>query len=105
MFEKIGRMAEGMAGGVGASRRGFLGRLGRAALGAAGALGVAAADSAARAGGGAVCCKYQGQTWYEPRKKSYYYTCLPAGSTCPALDGYGDRLVQQKTVSDCTQCG
>ena len=35
MFEKLGRLAEGLASHVGTSRRGFLGRVGQAAVWAA----------------------------------------------------------------------
>ena len=36
MFEKIGRLADGMASSISTSRRGFLGRVGKTAMGAAG---------------------------------------------------------------------
>ena len=36
MFEKLGRLAEGLASNVSTSRRGFLGRVGKTALGVAG---------------------------------------------------------------------
>ena len=57
MFEKIGRLAEGLATNVSTSRRGFLGRVGQAALGVAGALGALAVTASAQSGG-VVCCKY-----------------------------------------------
>ena len=82
MFEKLGRLAEGLATGVGTSRRGFLGRLGRTALGAAGALGALAVASSAQTGG-VVCCKYRCHSYaFYKKGRSYSYTvCLPAGST------------------------
>jgi hypothetical protein len=106
MFEKLGRIAEGMAAGVGTSRRGFLDRLGRSALAAAGALGVAAAGTMARAGGGVVCCKYRGGIGghYYYKHPYFIYVCQPAGTTCaPLFDNLP--LRQQRNVSDCTNCG
>src|SRR5438445_140331 len=107
MFEKIGRLAEGLATGVGTSRRGFLGRLGRSALGAAGALGALAVASSAQTGG-VVCCKYKCESYNGPgaggpRKPSTYTICLTAGSTCGGGSPYC-RLQHTSTKSDCSQC-
>jgi hypothetical protein len=101
MFEKIGRLAEGLATTVGTTRRGFLGRVGKSALGVAaalGALGVAAAQS-----GGVVCCKYHcGHLPYRHDKAAS--VCLAAGSTCAAFVNEGCQLVNSSTKSDCSKC-
>jgi hypothetical protein len=101
MFEKFGRLADGLVSRVSTSRRGFLGRVGRSALGVAGALG--ALGVAASAGsGGVVCCVYS--TLYKHSRK----VCLPAGSTCPSTidcGGYGScYLLRTQTKSDCSKC-
>jgi hypothetical protein len=105
MFEKLGRLAEGLATGVGTSRRGFLGRLGRSALGAAGALGALAVASSAQTGS-VVCCTYHctGTNGYGHKGHPHSNTvCLPAGSTCS--DSGGDcHLQKSSTASDCSQC-
>src|SRR5262245_61005723 len=99
MFEKLGRLAEGLATSVGTSRRGFLGRVGRSALGAAGALGALAVASAAQTGG-VVCCKYHCGNYYRIHT---YTVCQAAGSTCGA--GFGVcRLTHSATKSDCSKC-
>jgi hypothetical protein len=103
MFEKLGRLAEGLATGVGTSRRGFLGRVGRSALGVAGALGALAVASAAQTGG-VVCCKYECKRYHG----SYSTTlCLAAGSTCATSFGgyyFLCRLQSSHARSDCSQC-
>jgi hypothetical protein len=104
MFKKIGRLAEGLATNVSASRRGFLGRVGRSALGVAGALG--ALGVAASAGsGGVVCCRYN----CFPYNRGDYSVCLPGGSTCPSTvvgpgDGLPCNLVKTQTKSNCSKC-
>jgi hypothetical protein len=101
MFERLGRLAEGLARTAGTSRRGFLGRLGRIALGAAGVLG--ATTTAAQGGGSLVCCKYRtfGGRYYS--RYNFCYVCQPAGTTCaPTLDYMP--LHSQTYVSDCTKC-
>jgi hypothetical protein len=103
MFERFGRLAEGLATGVGTSRRGFLGRLGRSALGAAGALGALAVAAAAQTGG-VVCCTYKCDPAYS-RHHSTYTLCLSAGSTCPSSStGICQKLTSHRTASDCSQC-
>jgi hypothetical protein len=103
MLEKLGRLAEGLATGVGTSRRGFLGRLGRSALGAAGALGALAVASSAQTGG-VDCCTYHCHSGgYGSNRTFRHKICLPAGSTCPNFDGYCP-LKQCSTASDCSQC-
>jgi hypothetical protein len=103
MFEKIGRLAEGLVTDVSASRRGFLGRVGKSALGVAAALGALAVSSSAQSGG-VVCCEYSclgGSKRYHPK------VCLPAGSTCSSRipGGYGScYLVHETKKSDCSKC-
>ena len=102
MFNKIGRLAEGLATNVSVSRRGFLGRVGRAALGVAGALG--ALGVAAAGSGGVVCCTYDCRQYRKPRNISI---CLPAGSTCASglHEGYCScGLMKTQTKSDCSKC-
>jgi hypothetical protein len=107
MFEKLGRLAEGLATGVGTSRRGFLGRVGRSAMGVAGAMGALAVASGAQTGG-VVCCKYackysQGYYggWFKDRNT--YTVCLAAGSTCPSSN-WNCHLLENNTRSDCSKC-
>jgi hypothetical protein len=103
MFERLGRLAEGLATNVGTSRRGFLGRLGRTALGAAGALGALAVASSAQTGG-VVCCTYHCKPFYtRGNKTSTYKVCVPAGSTC-SDGGGGCYLLKSSTESDCSRC-
>ena len=104
MFERFGRLAEGLATGVGTSRRGFLGRLGRTALGAAGALGALAVASSAQTSS-VVCCTYHCKRGYFNGRNSIHTVCLPAGSTCPnfGVTGYC-ALQKSSTASDCSQC-
>src|SRR5262245_12766042 len=104
MFEKIGRLAEGLATSVATSRRGFLGRVGRSALGVAGALG-ALSVAVAAGSGGVVCCTYDCPLY---KTRHDIWMCLPAGSTCPSTveGGYHTSctLFQAKTKSDCSKC-
>jgi hypothetical protein len=106
MFDRLGRLAEGMATNVGTSRRGFLGRLGRSALGAAGALGALTVAAAAQTGG-VVCCTYRCKPigGYGSNKTYTHKVCLPAGSTCPnpGFNGYCP-LQHTSTASDCSKC-
>jgi hypothetical protein len=102
MFERFGRLAEGLATGVGTSRRGFLGRLGRTALGAAGALGALAVASSAQTGG-VVCCTYHCKRGFYGRN-SIHTVCLPAGSTCPNFFDSYCALQKSSTASDCSRC-
>jgi hypothetical protein len=100
MFDKIGRLAEKAADSISVSRRGFLGRLGRGAM-AVGAL-LAGSSAAAGQGGGAMCCVYSRPVKY--LRYNTRYKCQAAGTTCaPFLNNR--TLVQQFTVTDCTNCG
>jgi hypothetical protein len=106
MFEKMGRLAEGLATSVATSRRGFLGRIGQSALGVAGAMGALAVASGAQTGG-VVCCTYD--CGHYGRSQSHKFSvCLPGGSTCasPYYSGYGPgcTLVKTQTKSDCSKC-
>jgi hypothetical protein len=105
MLERLGRLAEGLATGVGTSRRGFLGRLGRTALGAAGALGALAVASSAQTSS-VVCCTYQCKRYSYYRHNGHPHSitfCMPAGSTCLKISGYC-HLQHTSTASDCSQC-
>jgi hypothetical protein len=104
MLEKLGRLAEGLATGVGTSRRGFLGRLGRSALGAAGALGALTVAAAAQTGG-VVCCTYhcKNSNSYKGHQGYSYSICLPAGSVCSDTR-LGCSLQHSSTASDCSKC-
>jgi hypothetical protein len=104
MFEKLGRVAEGLAGSVATSRRGFLGRVGKSALGAAGAVGALGVAASAQSGNVA-CCKYSNSTvFYGKRQFRYYTVCLPAGSTCPPYNDGADALVNSTSKHDCNHC-
>ena len=80
MFEKFGRLAEGLATRVSTSRRGFLGRVGQAAVGVAGALGVLAVTASAGSGG-VVCCKYRCRN-VPYKTHRVVMVCQAAGTTC-----------------------
>ena len=104
MFEKIGRLAEGLATNVGTSRRGFLGRVGKTALGVAGAVGALGVAASAQSGN-VVCCKYSNSSVFYGKKQFRDYTvCLPAGSTCPPYNDGADALVNSTGKNDCNHC-
>ncbi len=88
MFNKIGRLAEGVASNVSLSRRGMLGRLGDAALIAAGVVGaLALSPEKARAQG--------------PRAKCCYYASggfLCTHSPCPKTYGGSASSVRTRAV-------
>jgi anaerobic selenocysteine-containing dehydrogenase len=104
MFEGIGRLAEGLAGRVATSRRGFLVRVGQSALGVAAALGALAVTASAQSGG-VVCCTYRyGGLVYGKKIFEYYTVCMSAGSTCPSNPAGGGYLVKSGTKNDCSHC-
>jgi hypothetical protein len=101
MFEKFGRLAEGLATKVSTSRRGFLGRVGHAAVGVVGALGALAVTAAADPGS-VVCCKYRCSN--RPYRGHHDFTvCQAAGTTCLETTGTC-YLMNSTTKSDCSKC-
>jgi|SRR6516164_8846158 hypothetical protein len=109
MFERIGRLAERAANGVGVSRRGFLGRLGQSAAGFVGVLaGLAATTATAKGGGSYVCCAWKCPNLYKGRNSYTRKFCLPPGSTCGtgpySIPCFGGVFLGQTTVNDCKSC-
>ena len=84
MFEKIGRLAEGLASSMSTSRRGFLGRVGKSALGAAGIM-------------GAVMLLRGTAQAHEPKCWACLYTCPGGGAKLIT----GDKKCQT-TYEGCT---
>jgi hypothetical protein len=89
MFEKIDRLADGMATSMSTSRRGFLGRLGKMAMGAAGAVGTVLLLSGNAQAHAGTCwyCEYKcpdgsGKVIGEDKKcKATYEGCNLVGET------------------------
>ena len=105
MFEKLGRLAEGLASDVGTSRRGFLGRVGKSALGVAAALGALAVTASAQSGK-VVCCKYSCRN-IPYKTHRVLKVCQAAGTTCAdaIYSGFDPcKLKETTTKSSCSNC-
>jgi len=96
MFDRVGDLAEQMAGHV--SRRAFLGRLGQGALGVAVAMaGVLTTAATARAGTKS-CCSY-----CNPINPGNTYLACVQGS-CPTYGPKGGVLCSSLVVTGCGSC-
>ncbi len=92
MFEKIGRLADGMASSMSTSRRGFLGRFGKTAMGAAGIMGAV---------------MLQRGTAYAQEHKCWecLYTCPSGGAKLISGDKKCQTIYEGCTLKSATKVG